>query len=128
MKIYIHQNFKDVEKDKTTALRYPKLDVFRAVYTKMKGYKPSLTTINYYKKVAQPLETFLLSEEGKWERYRKDMLEISQQFPDLYFVVIEEGYRYWFKTLVARYCFHNGKVTGGYVKLLYTEFKEEELK
>ena len=123
MRIFVHKRFEDIEENCSTAEKYPEMEVFCAVYQKIKGYKASENTVKFYEKVAQPLETFLLSIENKWETYRKDMREISTYFPFLYFVVIEEDWN----CPVARYCYHNGKVTGGYAKVIYVPFRREDL-
>ena len=123
MRIFVHKRFEDIEENCSTAEKYPEMEVFCAVYQKIKGYKASENTVKFYEKVARPLETFLLSIENKWETYRKDMREISTHFPFLYFVVIEEDWN----CPVARYCYHNGKVTGGYTKIIYVPFRREDL-
>ena len=123
MRIFIHKRFEDIEENCTTAEKYPKMEVFCAVYQKIKGYKASENTIKFYEKMARPLDTFLLSSENKWETYRKDMVEVSRLFPFLYFTVIDEDWN----CPIARYCFHNGKSSGGYVRLYYEPFRREEL-
>ena len=124
MELLICDNFEDAI-TLTPSKKYPELDILFMVYNKMKGYNPSPITKAYYQKMTQPLETYFTIEENYWKSFRKDLIDISKKFPQFYFVFTDTDN--WRGMPVARYCFHNGKSNGGYVKVIYPEFKKEEL-